>query len=684
MGKEIQFDRLVMGVCYYPEHWDESLWRDDLQRMKKCGIEVVRIAEFAWNKFEPEEGVFTFAFFDRFMALALEEEMKVIFCTPTATPPAWAGHNYPEILNTDMQGVPYYHGQRRHYHYNSPKYNALSQIITEQLAIHYASHPAILGWQIDNELNCHITTFYSASDSVAFRAFLQEKYGTLQALNEAWGTVFWNQTYTAWDEIFVPRNTINDSNNQHHVLDYTRFVSQSGLKYAALQSDTLRKYIDADKFITTNGMFPHLDNHQMTEDSLDFYTFDSYPGMAFDLIDGSRTEGAMMDRKWSQKLAEVRSISKKFGIMEQQSGPNGWATSQEATTPKPGQITLWAMQSIAHGANFISFFRWRTATMGTEIYWHGILDYCNRDNRRVTEITDIHAKMQAISQVTKATYRAQLAYLRDYDNIWDAEYDVWHGRVEQQSVQGWFAAAQHTHTPMDYLYLKEQTTLDELTHYKCLVYPHPTILNEARAALLDAYVKQGGILIIGCRAAYKDMTGKCVMTPMPGLLRGVCGATVEEFTLVHPQEISRVDWAGTSIPAPAFNDVLAPEGASVLATYQDNYYAGKPALVCNRYGLGKAYYFGGAFAEQAARLFLEKLEMTAPFAEYITLPESCEIAVRAAEGVQYFFVLNFAGEASKITLHKPLRNLYTNEVEQGEKTLAGYEVAVYQAEASQE
>ena len=193
--QNFQWKEMTMGTCYYPEHWSRELWQDDLQRMKAVGITVIRVAEFAWNKVEPEEGVFTFDFWDEFMELCKQEEMQVIFGTPTATPPAWLTEKYPEVLNCRQDGVPYRHGARRHYNYNSPKYRELSARIVEKLAQHYGKHPAIVGWQIDNELNCEVDEFYSEADSVAFRNFVKEKYKTLDNLNEAWGTVFWNQTY---------------------------------------------------------------------------------------------------------------------------------------------------------------------------------------------------------------------------------------------------------------------------------------------------------------------------------------------------------------------------------------------------------------------------------------------------------------------------------------------------------
>lgn len=425
----INGERLVLGTCYYPEHWDESLWRDDLRRMLENGIEVIRIAEFAWSKIERYEGVFNYDFFDRFLDVAADMGMKVIFCTPTATPPAWLTEKYPEVLNANMDGVLYRHGGRRHYNYNSPKYQELTRIIVEKSASHYAKHPAIIGWQIDNELNCEKNEFYSESDTIAFRKFLMEKYGSIDALNEAWGTNFWNQTYNSFEEVYVPRTTLSNNTNPHEVLDYTRFVSDSACKFAKLQSDIIRKYIKPGDFITTNGLFGNLDNQRMTNESLDFITYDSYPNFAY-CLDAYNKDNFLKDRMWSRNLSEVRAVSKNFGIMEQQSGANGWNTGMAAPTPKPGQMTLWTMQSVAHGADYVSYFRWRTCTYGTEIYWHGILDYSGRDNRRLAEVKSVHEKFQKLSEIAGSKYEAKVGFLKDYDNAWDSQLDVWHEKVE--------------------------------------------------------------------------------------------------------------------------------------------------------------------------------------------------------------------------------------------------------------
>ena len=182
MERSMKLDKITLGTCYYPEHWPEEMWEEDLQRMLENGIEVIRIAEFAWSKIEPREGEFTYGFFDRFLEKAEKAGMKVIFCTPSATPPAWLTNKYPEVLNANMDGVLYRHGCRRHYNYNSPKYQELVTRIVEKSAAHYAPHPAIIGWQIDNELNCEKNEFYSESDTIAFRVFLKKKYHTMRSM----------------------------------------------------------------------------------------------------------------------------------------------------------------------------------------------------------------------------------------------------------------------------------------------------------------------------------------------------------------------------------------------------------------------------------------------------------------------------------------------------------------------
>lgn len=672
-------EKLSLGVCYYPEHWNKSLWKNDLLRMLEHGIQTIRIAEFAWSKFEPTEGHFTYEFFDEFLELTEEVGMQVIFCTPTATPPAWLTHAYPEVLNVDLDGIAYQHGGRRHYNYNSVKYIELTKRIVEKIAAHYAQHKSIVGWQIDNELNCEKDVFYSESDTLAFRKFLKNKYQALDQLNDAWGTVFWNQTYTEWDEIYVPRKTPSNSNNPHLVLDYTRFISDSACNFAKIQSDIIRKYIKEDDFITTNGLFSNLDNHRMTEESLDFIMYDSYPNFAYCLGQDPIHSDDLNDRKWSKHLTEVRSISSNFGIMEQQSGPNGWNTRMEAPAPKPGQMTLWTMQSITHGADFVSFFRWRTCTVGTEIYWHGILDYSNRDNRRLKEVKDIHHKVESIKEIAGAEYEAKVAIVKDYDNIWDVQLDVWHHRVDSESQKGLFEALQLTHTPFDYIYLREDTSVKELQAYDVLFYPHATIVTEKTADILKDYVKNGGKLVVGCRTGYKDEHGRCVMLKLPGLLQELVDTDVEEYSFISPDdEKIEIEWDGSRMEAAVFTDLLQPlRGGKVLGNYCSDYYKGNPAIVQNSYGKGETYYFGSTFSRKTAITFLEKLGVANPYKEIIEVPEQCEVGIRVKDDMKYLFVLNYSKAPTSIVLKKNMIDMYVNTIKSGVLNLEGYETKVF-------
>lgn len=695
MEKYLKSNQLSLGVCYYPEHWPKELWESDLRRMKEAGIETVRVAEFSWNLTEPREGEFVFDFWDSFLDLAQKCGMHVIMGTPTATPPAWLSEKHPEILNCDRDGMPYHHGARRHYNYNSVVYQEYTKRIVTVLAEHYGKHPAIVGWQIDNEINCELNEFYSEADNLAFRSFAKKKYGTLERLNEAWGTVFWNQTYTDWSMVHIPTRVISQAINPHLHLDYLRFISESARRFAHMQSEILRAHIAPGVFITTNGIFGNLDNHQMTQESLDFMTYDSYPNFAFDLYSDPKHSNDLNDRKWSRNLSEVRSISPVFGIMEQQSGANGWNSSMEAPAPKPGQLALWTMQSAAHGADYVSYFRWRTSTIGTEIYWHGILDYDNRDNRKLAEVKRVRDVFAAISEAAGSRYQAAFAVIKDYDNIWDSQVDRWHGRLEKQSEMGIFKAAQLTHTPMDYLYLTETTTLKDLLRYPVLFYPHPAIMTPERAKLLTEYAAAGGRLVFGCRAGYKQENGHCVMLPAPSLLAELCGADVTDFTFIGPMdgkneisvEVGVETWRGILteelvLEAPVFCDIMQTRDseACVLGRYRDNYFKGAPALIYHPVGMGGVYTLGTTFSEQNTEALLSLIGIASPYDDVLALPKECELAVRAKNGKRYYFILNYQPEPAEFLIKKRLQNVITGRPCEGIAQLPAYGFSVLKGE----
>lgn len=682
MNKSIQLDSLQLGVCYYPEQWSDSLWEDDFKRMKDMNLSHIRIGEFAWSIFEPQEGVYDFDLFDRVLDLAHQYGLKVIMGTPTATPPAWLTQKYPEVLNATIEGVTYQHGMRRHYNYSSPKYQELCANITRQMANHFKDHPAIIGWQIDNELNCEVSEFYAEADHIAFRQWVQERYHTLEALNQAWGSVFWSQTYTDWDQVYLPRLTTAHSPNPHLVLDEKRFISDNTIAFARIQADILRE-IAPHHWITTNGLFGHLDSHALTEEMLDFFSYDSYP--QFSTIFGSDEPKPLLDRKWSQNLSVVRNISKNFCIMEQQAGPGGWVNRMNMPAPRPGQLRLWTYQSVLHGADLVMYFRWRTATFGTEIYWHGLNDYHNQPNRRIQEASQVGQEFVAIGdKIAGTTYQADIAIVKDYDNDWDGEYDIWHGPLTGKSINAWFKQLQYQHIPTDIIYLRKQT-LAELQQYKVLIYPHAAIMSEQTATLLTQYVEAGGTLILGARTGYKELSGHCRMAPMPGPVASLCGISVADFTSITGNaQVPGLRWQHNhhhmAQVAELFNDILQvnEDDVEVLATYTSAYYEDAPALTQRLYGKGKVLYYGAAFHEDVVDELLSILEISSPVTDWLEVPEQVEIGIRQNEQHQYIFLLNYSDQEASIQIKQQRTDVLTDTVIEGTTTIPAYGVMILQ------
>ncbi|WP_322183313.1 beta-galactosidase [Neglectibacter caecimuris] len=678
MKKSIRLEHLTLGVCYYPEHWPESMWAEDLDRMLAAGITVCRVAEFAWSKFEKTEGVFTFDFFDRFLDLAAEKGMKVIFCTPTATPPAWLTEKYPEVLNALPDGTLVRHGMRCHCNHTSPVFLKLCARVVEQIAAHYGQHPAIIGWQIDNEINCETSQYYSESDSLGFRAYLKRKFGTLEKLNEAMGTVFWNQEYTDWDEIFVARPTLADSPNPHLLLEQKKFVSESAIAFFKLQADILKKHRKPEDFITTNGMFGHLDYLELNRRALDFITYDSYPNFAYAMGTGTNANasaaGKLKDRSSGLSLSRVRSVSPNFGIMEQQSGGGGWQTRLTQPAPLPGQLRLWAYQSIAHGADFISFFRWRTCTVGTEIYWNGILPWDNRDSRQLEEVKRLRRELENLSTLAGGKYRAKMAVGYHYQSEWDGEGDVFHGPLSGPSVMNWFYACQVSHTPMDLLCLDRELTLEELQAYELLVLPHIALLPKSLCELLETYISQGGKVIFGARTGFKDEFGRCPMAPAPGAAARLVGGTVREYTLVPKDRPASVALFGEEVPMPLLHEILEAEDGEVLARYHGSWYDGSPAVLRKPTGKGEALYFGAAFSEEAAFALLRHAGLTEACADALMLPPEIEYALREKDGHACRFLLNYTEKPQPFLCKKPLTDLLTGEQHNGETVLPPFGV----------
>ncbi|HEY1921133.1 MAG TPA: beta-galactosidase, partial [Tepidisphaeraceae bacterium] len=559
------FKTFQLGVCYYPEHWPASRHAADIRRIKENGIDLVRMGEGAWSYFEPEEGRFQFDLFDRAIELCGRNGIKVIFGTPTYCGPAWIATNYPEVLRWNFQRIPMGHGSRRNFNYTSAKYLELSDRICTALAEHYAGEKQIVAWQLDNEFNCHMDVSYAPSDTVAFRRWLEEKYQTLEKLNRAWGTAFWSQTYTDWEQIDLPHPT-SAPLNPSQLLDESRFISDTVVKFAGRQAKILRGY-NKNWLITHNGLFGNIDGPELVK-QLDFFGHDQYP--LFMESWPARAEGLVL----------ARSLSFPYAILEQQSGPGGQMTYLQRT-PRPGEIRLWAWQSIAHGAKLVSFFLWRTCPFGSEQHWHGLIDQDDKNNRRLAEAKVFGGEAHRLPGDFFDSRPAKIVgVLRDFDN------EINERRINTYVKSGageharWLSALSAAHVPADYVWASSP-----FAGYKVLILPHVKMISRALAEKLEKYIRSGGTLLLGAQTGLKDLDCHIVEKTPPGLLSGLAGVEVADWTTLAADETRSARLVtGKDIVMEAFVERIRPTTAKVLARWNggDSLLGDAAAITINR------------------------------------------------------------------------------------------------------
>ncbi len=365
------------GADYYPEHWPEERWPEDARLMAEAGFNVVRMAEFAWSRLEPHDSVFDFTWLDRAIEILADQGIQTVLGTPTASPPPWVMDTDPAMYRILPDGKPLYYGNRRGYCPNHPIYWQHTRRIVEKMAAHYAGNPYVIAWQIDNEFG---DPCYCQVCRRGFQVWLKQRYGTLDELNEKWGTVFWSHVYTDWKQLPIPYEHI--SQNPGLALDFKRFASASYVRYQQMQIEILRKH--SQQPITHNFMgfdYNKINYYDLAE-PLEFVSWDNYLRVFWDMkaeIDPSQA---------ALSHDTMRGLKKKnFWVMEQQAGPTGWEIIGD--TPKPGELRLWVYQAIAHGADGMVYFRWRTCRFGSEQYWHGVLDHPGIPGRRYREIAQV-------------------------------------------------------------------------------------------------------------------------------------------------------------------------------------------------------------------------------------------------------------------------------------------------------
>ena len=412
--------RPELGACYYPEHWPETQWADDARRMVEMGLSWVRIGEFAWSRLEPEPNRLTLDWLDRAIDTLVEAGLKIIMCTPTATPPRWMVDKHPDMLAWDAQGRVRGFSSRRHYDFSHLAYREECKRIARILGERYGQNPAIKAWQIDNEYGCHDTTLsYSPTAKAAFQLWLASKYESIDELNARWGTVFWSMEYNDFDQIGLPNLTVTEP-HPAHVMDFRRFASDQVVAFNRAQVDVLRELTQADLLHNYMGRITDFD-HFAVGDDLDIATWDSYPlGFLEDRSNRDelfRREHARVGDADFQAFHHdlYRAVGRgRWWVMEQQPGPVNWAPHNP--TPKSGEVRQWTLDAFDHGAEVVSYFRWRQLPFGQEQNHAGLL-------RPDGEYSDAGHAVRALAEELETYQRPEerksdIAIIFDYPSQW--------------------------------------------------------------------------------------------------------------------------------------------------------------------------------------------------------------------------------------------------------------------------
>ncbi|WP_394179469.1 beta-galactosidase [Marinomonas posidonica] len=628
---------MKLGVCYYPEHWPKSRWRADAEHMKKIGIEYVRVGEFSWSTIEPTSGELHWQWLDESLDILHEYGLKVILGTPTATPPKWLVDRYPAMLAKDEQGRVRGFGSRRHYTFASLEYREECRRITRLMAQRYGQHPAVASWQTDNEFGCHDTILsYAEADLAAFRIWLKEKYGSIEALNQAWGNVFWSMEYRSFDEIELPNLTVTEANPSHR-LDFQRCCSDQVVAYNKLQVDILREH-SAGRDLVHNymGFFTAFDHHKVGQD-LDVASWDTYPL-------GFLDQEAIYSEE--EKKTYLRVGHPDFGafhhdlyrgcgkgrlwIMEQQPGPVNWAPHNP--TPADGAVRLWTWEAFSHGAELVSYFRWRQAPFAQEQMHAGLLRPDAEEAEAAKEAAQVAQEVAELSaslgmdadELMSLPSAGKVALMFDYDACWSLDiqpqsrayrYLFWCYRM--------YEALRELGLSVDII--PANASLDT---YQMLVLPAQAHISDD---LQKRLVSFDGVLLAGPRTGSKTSTYQIPDNLAPGKLAKLMPLQVERVDALpnHTQLAVSGVWGEGLLKH--WHEQITTDLPCLL---KDN--AGNPVLV----GQGQHYYLGSCLDNGALKASLAKLAEKAGLLTYY-LPKGLRIRERG----ELIFVMNYASQA---------------------------------------
>ena len=656
------------GADYNPEQWPESVWLEDMRLMKLAHVNMATINVFSWALLEPAPDQYTFEQLDRVMDMLAEYGIMADLATATATPPPWMSHMFPAMWPVTRDGRRLSYGSRQHYCPNSPDYRRKAGALVRRLAERYREHPALALWHVNNEYGDHTRNCYCDNCAAAFRAWLQTRYQTLDALNAAWSTNFWSQRYYDWDEILPPRLS-PASNNPGQVLDYQRFQSASFLECYLLEANILREVTPAIP-ITTNFMvdFKPL-NYFAWAPYLDIISLDLYP----------KNTTPPWENAFQHDLMRSLKDGQPHLVMEQTPGQVNWMAQNPQK--RPGRIRLQSWQAVAHGAGGVLYFQWRQSQGGAEKFHSAIVPHEGSEHGRIfRQAAQLGAELESVApDVVGSRINAQVAIIMDWQNWWAVEYLP--GPSDRlryiEQLKLWYHALHRLNVAIDIVPPER-----DLSRYRVVIAPLLYMLEPGVAQNLASYVTTGGTLLVTFFSGIVDEHDRVKLGGYPGELRRLLGIYVEEFDpwteemsneLIIPEGPLQGNYA-----CALWGEVVHLEGARALGTFASDYYANGPALTVNRSGNGLAYYIATQTDNALSFKLAHMLCQQARVEQLMQPVAGLEVTRRLrTDGRSVYFILNHHDSAQQVTLPPgTFTSLLDGSERQGEVAIAERDVLV--------
>ena len=649
----------MFGVCYYPEHWPKAQWQRDAEMMAELGLTYVRIGEFAWSRLEPRDGELQWEWLDEAVETLGRAGLQVVMGTPTATPPKWLVDKIPEMLPVDpATGRTRGFGSRRHYDFSSDAYLNEALRITELMAKRYGSHDAVVGWQTDNELCCHDTTL-SASDVArdAFQNWCIEHYSTIEALNDAWGNVFWSMEYPDFSAIELPAGAVTETNPAHR-LAYRRFSSAKVVNFHDRIVEVICRHAPG-KFVTHNFIpmaDTGVDNFALAA-PLDFTSYDNYPLGRADIKfrDKPPEEFRKYMRTGHPDFAtyshdQVRGLSKNgFWVMEQQPGPVNWADNNPR--PAPGMVRLWTLEAFAHGADCVSFFRWRQAPFAQEQMHAGLLRPDNSKAAAWREVEQAIAEVALLDLHVEKKQKASVAIVTGAESYWVSDIERQSESYNFDDVQfDYYHALRSIGVSVDFI----STNMD-LNAYSLVIVPGLPIIDEA---FIDSCEQSRATFLFGPRSGAKTHEFRIPAKLAPGPLQRIAPLRVLSVETLRPDCADSLSWNGKLYESRIWREELDAPDAEALAAYED----GSPAVV--RYG--RIHYVGSLTGIEFLQDFLRQLCNELDI-ETLSVAEDVRVERRG----NLVFAFNYSDQSQDLQLSKD------SEVLLGERRVQPRDVTVW-------